>query len=83
MTSPSGVVSARNVGGGLDLAGLAGTGKASTSLSFDGLTVPSQRLPSWSQDLVPTALSLALGVDGFHAAEAASESGERFRPQGR
>ncbi len=73
VTSPAGVVSARNVGGGIDIAGLAGTGKASTSLSFDGLTVPSQGLPSWSQDLVPTALSLAFGIEGFHAAEAASE----------
>ena len=78
VTSPSGVVSAQNVGAGLDLAGLAGTGKASTSFSFDGLTVPSQNLPAWTQDLVPTALSLAIGVDGFHAAEAASEAVNDF-----
>ena len=78
VTSPAGVVSAQNLGGAFDLAGLSGTGKASTRLSFDGLTVPSQTLPAWTQDLVPTALSLAVGVDGFHAAEAASEAVNDF-----
>ena len=71
VTTPIGVVSMKSFAGGLDLAGLAATGKATGALSMTDLVIPSGPLPAWSAGLVPTGLDLHVAVDGFHAAEAA------------
>ena len=71
-TTPVGAVSAKSLAGGLDLSGLAGTGKAAATFSIADLAVPTEQLPPWSVDLVPTAIDLGIAVDGFHAAEGAT-----------
>ncbi len=71
VTTPVGAVSMKSFASGLDLAGLAATGKATGALSMNDLVIPSGQLPVWSAGLVPTGLDLHVAVDGFHAAEAA------------
>ena len=81
VTTPIGPFSVHKLAGGIDLQGLAATGRMSSMLSYDGLTVPGGQLPPWSMDFVPTSLSLAVGVDGFHAGEAATEAVNDFDPK--
>ena len=71
LTTPMGVVTARSVGFALDASGFGGTGKAGLGLTAADLVVPQGQLPSWSAGLVPTAVDLRFGLDGFHAEEAA------------
>ena len=71
LSTPIGVVSARTAGLSLEASGLGGTGKAGLSVSAADIVAPSGQLPPWSAGLVPTALDLHVGIDGFHAAEAA------------
>ena len=72
LSTPIGVVSASSLGGSIDVADLATRGKAETSLSFADLKIPAGQLPPWFADLVPTALDLHLGLDGFNAGAAAA-----------
>lgn len=72
LNTPIGRFSAKALAGGLDVADLAGTGKASSQFSFDGLTIPPGQLPPWVEGFVPTAAALDIRVAGFHAAEAAT-----------
>ncbi len=74
VTTPIGVVSAKTFGGSLDLSGLASTGKLAAVLAISDLSVPREQLPPWSAGLVPKGLDLHVGVDGFHAADAATEA---------
>ena len=78
VTTSLGLFSAKTASGGLDLENLDGTAKAATSFAIGGLKVPADQLPPWMQGLVPTDLSIAFGVDGIHAAEAASEAVNDF-----
>ena len=71
LSTPVGVISARSFGLSFDASGLGGTGKAGLALTVADLLVPPGQLPPWSAGLVPTALDLHLGLDGFHATEAA------------
>ncbi len=81
VTTPIGPFSVRKLASGVDLQGLATTGRMSSMLSYDGLTIPGGQLPPWSMDFVPTTLSLAVGIDGFHAEEAATEAVNDFDPK--
>lgn len=74
VTTPLGPFSAKSMSGGIDAKGLTGTGTVSSRFAADGLTVPLDQLPPWSRDLVPSAISLDIGVDGFHASKAAAEA---------
>ena len=80
-TTPIGPFSVRKLAGGVNLEDLAAAGRMSSMLSYDGLTIPGGQLPAWSMDFVPTSLSLAIGVDGFHASEAATEAVNDFDPK--
>ncbi|MGI3903677.1 MAG: hypothetical protein ACRYGP_14685 [Janthinobacterium lividum] len=73
VTTPIGVVTAKALGGSIDASGLSGTGSLSTSVSITDLAIPPAQLPPWSAGLVPKGLDLHVGLDGFHATEAAQE----------
>ncbi len=71
LLTPVGVISARSAGLSLEASGLSGVGRAGFALSAAEIAVPPGQLPPWSAGLVPTALDLHFGLEGFHAAEAA------------
>ena len=71
LSTPVGVVSARSLALSYDASGLGGTGRAGLALTAADILVPPAQLPPWSAGLVPTALDLHVGLDGFHATEAA------------
>ena len=70
-STPLGVFTARSAAFTFDASGLGGLGRAGLALTLAELVVPPGQLPPWSAGLVPTAVDLHVGLDGFHAAEAA------------
>ena len=78
VSTPVGPVSAGSVGFGLSAGGLTNHGTAELGLSFAELKVPPGQLPPWSAGLVPTALDLHVGLDGFNAAAAAAAAVDGF-----
>ena len=71
LSTPIGVVSARSFALSFDASGLGGVGKAGLGLTAADIVVPPGQLPPWSAGLVPKAIDLQVGLDGFHATEAA------------
>ena len=61
---------ARSFGGSLDIVDPAGTGKVVSTLTIDGLSVPTATLPAWSTGFLPTSIDLRPTVTGLHIDEA-------------
>ena len=82
ITTQIGAFSTRKLTSSLELAELAGAGKAAMAVTIDGLTVPSADLPLWSVGLIPTFVDLRPSVAGFHFDEAAKKAVEDFDLKG-
>lgn len=62
---------ARRFGASVDIVDPAGTGSVVSTLSVDGLSVPTASLPAWSTGFLPTSIDLRPSVTGLHLDEAA------------
>ena len=71
METPVGPFAMRAVKVHFDVGGLTPDGMASLAVTTDGLTVPTDKLPSWAEALIPTSFDLHQAISGYHLDQAA------------